>query len=200
MSILVSASAQTDPPKRDSRWQTTVEMGILAGRVRPDVPVTYYGGGWFPTPRPSELPQRPTGNRIGMTISLFSGYVINKHLTTGVSTGVDYYNNSVYIPIAAALRGDLLGGNRRVMPFYALDGGYSLRGPNPHGKQSKGGWLWSPGIGLRINKGNGTGFLISAGYRHQQARQVAEVDGEQVLSQIEYRRYNRLYFRMGFSF
>ncbi len=190
--------AQTDEPKLLTRWQSTVEMGVLGGRVRPDQP-TYGGGGWYYYPI-NYLPQRSAGNRIGLTIHTFIGYTINKHVVTGVATGVDYYNNSVIIPVSAAVRGDLLRRDRRIMPFYALETGYGFRGPNPHDEQMKGGWLWRSGVGLRINKGNGTGFLVSAGYQHQRSRQVADVDGVQVLSQVEYRQYNRLFFRMGFSF
>ncbi|AQG81498.1 hypothetical protein [Spirosoma montaniterrae] len=190
--------AQTDAPKLPARWQTTIEMGVLGGRVRPDQP-TYGGGGWYYTPI-GYVPQRQAGNRIGLTIHTFMGYTLNKHVVTGVATGVDYYNNSAIIPVSGAVRGDLLGLDRRVMPFYLLETGYGFRGPNPHDEQMKGGWLWSSGVGLRISKGNNTGFLVSAGYRHQRSRQVADVDGVQVLSQVEYRQYNRLFFRMGFSF
>jgi len=121
-------------------------------------------------------------------------------LVTGLATGVDYYNNSAFFPLAAHVQGDLFGRERRLSPFYTLEGGYAFRGPNPHDNDLHGGLLWSPGLGLRINKGNGTGFLVSAGYRHQQARHDTPVDGVYTLSQTEDRRYNRLYFKMGFSF
>lgn len=197
--IIRSVTAQNETARRFNHWQGAIEMGVLGGRVQPDAPTyPYYGGGWY-YPNPYAT-LRPTGNRIGLTIHTFVGYKQSARLVTGVATGVDYYNNTALFPVAAALRGDLLWSNRRITPFYALEGGYAFRGPNPHDRQLKGGWLWSPGLGLRINKGNGTGFLVSAGYRHQQARQVADVDGTYTLSQVEYRRYNRLYFRLGFSF
>ncbi len=197
--VSLFAHGQTEPTKQ-SRWQTTVQMGIQAGRVQPDQP-TYpnYGYGYY-TNYYNLYPQRPTGNRIGLTIHAFSGYRVRSRLTAGLATGVDYYNNSAFIPVAAAIQGDIGKQTKRITPFYSLESGYAFRGPNPHDKELKGGWLWSPGVGLRINKGNGTGFLISAGYKHQRARQEAAVDGVQVLSQVEYRSYNRLYFRMGFSF
>ena len=191
--------AQTEL-KKSSPWRVTVQMGIQAGRVQPDVPVAtpYYGYGYIYSP--SYYPIRSAGNRIGLTINAFTGYSFRPWLTTGLALGVDYYNNSAFLPIAAAIQGDIFGHTKRLTTFYSLESGYAIAGPNPHDNELKGGWLWSPGIGLRINKGNGTGFLISAGYKHQEARQIASVDGVQTLSQIEYRHYNRLYFRMGFSF
>ncbi|QDK83507.1 hypothetical protein EXU85_34870 [Spirosoma sp. KCTC 42546] len=195
------AHAQTEPTKT-SPWRTTVQMGIQAGRVRPDQPNVYpYYGDYIYSPNYYNYsPIRGEGNRIGLTIHAFMGYTLRPQLVTGLSLGVDYYNNSAFLPIAAAIQGDLFGRTKRLTPFYSLESGYAIAGPNPHGSELKGGWLWSPGLGLRINKGNGTGFLISAGYKHQEAKQVAAVDGVQVLSQIETRSYNRLFFRMGFSF
>lgn len=192
------AHAQPEPPKKVTKWLTTVQMGVLGGRVRPDQP--YYNGGWYGYYQTSYTTQRPAGNRIGLTIHVFSGYRISNRLVTGLSSGVDYYNNSAFFPVSAAVQGDLLRRERRISPFCSLESGYAFRGPNPHDKELSGGWLVSPGLGVRINKGNGTGFLISAGYRHQQARQDVPVDGIYTLSQVENRRYNRLYFRMGFSF
>lgn len=201
--LTLSAQAQIEPANI-SRWRVNVEMGVQAGRVRPDQPQTYpyYGSIYYPNyyPNSSYSPIRPAGNRIGLTLHAFTGYVLRPQLLTGITFGVDYYNNSAFLPIAAAVQGDLFGRQKRLTPFYNLEGGYAIAGPNPHDNELKGGWLWSPGVGLRINKGNGTGFLISAGYKHQQARQIIPVDGVVVLSQVEYRSYNRLYFRMGFSF
>ncbi len=176
-------------------------MGIQAGRVRPDQrnSYPYMGYGYLPNYY-NYSPIRAAGNRIGLTIHAFMGYRVQPRLTAGLATGVDYYNNSAFFPVAAAIQGDIFKRVKRVTPFYSLESGYAFAGPNPHDNELKGGWLWSPGVGIRINKGNGTGFLISAGYKHQQAKQVASVDGVQVLSQIEYRSYNRLYFKMGFSF
>ncbi|GAB4045661.1 hypothetical protein [Spirosoma litoris] len=193
--------AQKEPGKA-SRWRTTVEMGIQAGRVRPDPSDAYnYYGNYIYLPNYYNYSSiRPAGNRIGLTIHTFVGYTLRPQLITGLALGVDYYNNSAFIPLAGAIQGDIFGHTKRLTTFYTLESGYAIAGPNPHDSELKGGWLWSPGIGLRINKGNGTGFLISAGYKHQEARQVASVDGVQVLSQIEDRSYNRLFFRMGFSF
>ncbi|WP_420149806.1 hypothetical protein [Spirosoma sp.] len=195
------AYAQTESPKT-TPWRITVQMGIQAGRVRPDQPNAYpYYDYYGYLPRYyNYYPIRGAGNRIGLTIQAFTGYSFRPWLTTGLSFGVDYYNNSAFLPVAAAVQGDIVGSKKRITPFYTLESGYAIAGPNPHDNELKGGWLWSPGLGLRINKGNGTGFLISAGYKHQQAKQIASVDGVQTLSQIEYRNYNRLYFRMGFSF
>lgn len=196
--VTLWAHAQTEPAKT-SRLLTTVAMGVQFGRVQPDQPNWNYGYGYYPNYY-NLYPQRPAGNRIGLTIHTFVGYTLQPRLTPGLTLGVDYYNNSAFFPVAAAIQGNIFRRTQRITPFYSLESGYAFRGPNPHGSELKGGWLWSPGVGIRINKGNGTGFLISAGYKHQEARQVASVDGVQTLSQMEYRHYNRLYFRMGFSF
>lgn len=192
------ATAQPEPLAKNHRWLTTVDMGVQLGRVRPDQPNYYGGWGWYGAP--TYIPQRSAGNRIGLTIHAFTGYPIRSWLIPGLATGVDYYNNSAFFPLAAAVQGNLSGTQRRISPYYSLESGYAFRGPNPHNDELSGGWLWSPGLGLRINKGNGTGFLVSAGYRHQQAQHNAPVDGIYILSQVENRRYNRIYFRMGFSF
>ena len=196
--LAVASIAQPVPQKNVTRWLTTTQIGVTMGRVRPDQP-PYYGGyyGGYYLPYPS---QREAGNRIGLTIHVFSGYRWSNQLVTGLASGVDYYNNSAFFPLSGHVQGDLFKRERRLSPFYTLEGGYAFRGPNPHGTDLHGGLLWSPGLGIRINKGNGTGFLISAGYRQQQARYDTPVDGVYTLSQTEARRYNRLYFRMGFSF
>ena len=192
--------AQPGSPK-PRYWCTTVEMGVQTGRVRPDALSQNYGYGYYPGYYPvSYQLQRPTGNRIGLTIHATHSYVFSPRASVGVTSGIDYYNNSAFFPVAATFQGDFFSSKRRLAPFYSLESGYAFRGPNPHEKELSGGWLWSPGVGVRINKGNGTAFLISAGYKHQEARQTASVDGVQTLSQIEYLRYNRLFFRMGFSF
>lgn len=196
--LLVEASGQTVPSK-SSQWQTTVDMGVQAGRVRPEGPVQNYGYGWY-YPTPSYPARRPAGNRIGLTIHATHSYILTNWIMLGMATGVDYYNNSAFFPLAASVRGNLFRQDRRIIPFYSLESGYAFRGPNPHDNELRGGWLWSPGMGVSINKGNGAGFLISAGYKHQEARHVASVDGVQTLAQTEYRRYNRLYFRLGFNF
>lgn len=195
--LMQTASAQ-NPAAKPSRWRTTVQMGVQAGRVRPDAPSSGYGWDYYsPT---YYQPQRAAGNRIGLTIHATHSYIIKSTASVGLTSGVDYYNNSAFFPVAATFQGDFFRSERRLTPFYSLESGYAFRGPNPHDKELTGGWLWSPGLGVRINKGNGTGFLISAGYKHQAARHTASVDGVQTLSQVEYRRYNRLFFRMGFSF
>lgn len=195
--LTTPSKSQPEPQKNVTYWLTTIQMGVTTGRVRPDQP-TYNGGyygGYYP-----HQGQREAGNRIGLTIHVFSGYRWSNRLVTGLATGVDYYNNSAFFPLAGHVQGDLFNRERRLSPFYTLEGGYAFRGPNPHGTDLHGGLLWSPGFGVRINKGNGTGFIVSAGYRHQQARYDTPVDGVYTLSQTEDRRYNRLYFRMGFSF
>lgn len=199
--LTVASKAQPVPQKKVTRWLTTVQMGVTTGRVRPDAP-TYNGyngyyGGYYQS---SYSSQRAAGNRIGLTIHVFSGYRWSNRLVTGLATGVDYYNNSAFFPLTGHVQGDVFNRPRRLSPFYTLEGGYAFRGPNPHNNNLHGGMVWSPGLGVRINKGNGTGFLISAGYRHQQARYDTPVDGIYTISQTEDRRYNRLYFRMGFSF
>lgn len=205
--LLVCAVVQTviyarTGPTKPVRWRTTVQMGVQGGRVRPDAPSQNYGyyGSQIYYPMPYYQPQRAAGNRIGLTIYATHSYIISPRANVGIASGVDYYNNSAFFPVAATFQGDFFRSERRLSPFYSLESGYAFRGPNPHNKELTGGWLWSPGVGVRINKGNATGFLISAGYKHQEARQTTSVDGVQTLSQIEYRRYNRLFFRMGFSF
>ena len=163
----IFARAQTSRPTV-SHWRTTVEMGVQTGRVRPDnPPITYYSSWYYPS---TYYPIRPAGNRIGLTIHATHSYILAPKLSAGLAAGVDYYNNSAFFPIAAVFQGDLTRQERRLTLFYSLEGGYALRGPNPHNKELKGGLLWSPGLGVRINKGNETAFLVSAGYKHQEAR------------------------------
>jgi hypothetical protein len=197
VSLPIRLAFSQNEPTVAQKWRTTVQMGVQAGRVRPDPPYPNYGYYYYTV---YTSPQRPAGNRIGLTIHATHSYIVSSMVGVGIASGVDYYNNSAFFPVAGVVQGDLLATPHRITPFYSIESGYAFRGPNPHDKELSGGWLWSPGLGVRINKGNGTGFLISAGYKHQQARQIASVDGVQTLSQIENRRYNRLYFRMGFSF
>ena len=203
LNLLAQAGYAQLQSEASTRWRTTIEMGVQMGRVRPDAGNKGYWYGYnsiyYPL-YPTTYAPRPAGNRIGLTIRATQSYILSQRLGVGLATGVNYYNNSAFFPVAALAQGNLMKHERRISPFYSLENGYAFRGPNPHDKELKGGWLWSPGLGVRIHKGNGTAFLISAGYTHQEARQVASVDGVQILSQVEYRRYNRLFFRMGFSF
>lgn len=176
------------------RWRTNIEVGVQVGQVRPDA--TNYYGGYYPY-----YPTRPSGNRYSLSIHGFTGYRIKPTIVAGATAGVDWYSQSQFFPVGAAVQGDVLKGrNRRVTPFYNVESGYAFRGINPHGNDLKGGWFWAPGVGIRINTGNHTGFIISTGYKQQRARQESPVDGVYTISQVEYRRYNRVYFRMGFSF
>lgn len=194
IALLASGSLAVAQTTDAPRWQTTIQVGVQAGQVRPDVN-TNNGGWYYPY-----YPVRPAGNRYSLSIYGTTNYAVRSWLRTGLSAGIDWYSQTQLFPVAASLEGRLPKKNQRVSPFVNLESGYAFRGINPHGRDLSGGWLVSPGAGLRINTGNNTGFVISAGYKHQRASQRTPVDGTYTLSQVEYRHYNRIYFRMGFSF
>ncbi len=203
--LLLSLSGRAQPEL--SHWQTDITFGVQAGKVNTESsPNSYWaGGGDFIAPvyQPAYYyyyPVDATRNRYGLSIQVFEGYRLNHWLIPGITAGVDWYDNTQLFPVAIGVRGDLLKNERRIMPFYSLESGYGFRGFSYHGNQLHGGWSWSPGVGIRIKTGNKTAYIVSVGYKHQEAKLVSPTDGYTTLSLIETRRYNRLFFRMGFSF
>jgi hypothetical protein len=137
----------------------------------------------------------------GVTTSAFSlqvtnGYYFDRYLFLGLGLGADLYAVQTFVPVLLSARGDLSKKAISKIPFYFLEGGYSINATsNDLGTQQvfKGGATWSAGLGYKILFNQSTGFIISAGYRYQLSREKTKgLENNQV--------FNRLSLRAGFTF
>lgn len=135
----------------------------------------------------------------GVTTSAFSfqtvnGYKFNQYLFTGIGIGADLYAVQTFVPIVLSVRGDFTKKGDKI-PFYFLDGGYSLNATSNDvdGIKYKGGNTLAVGLGLKILFNENTGFVIGAGYRFQRSELVGKTK-----TTIE--DFDRLTLRIGFSF
>ncbi len=131
-----------------------------------------------------------------------SGYRINEHWNIGLGIGIETFN----IPLAPAFfegRYHLL--KRRFSPFVGLQGGYGIPLENSEGSDQKrinrGGLMLNPMLGIKHQVTKNFGFVISAGYRHQQSISNQNywwfTEGDSGLIRTQ---YNRFVFRLGFIF
>ena len=128
------------------------------------------------------------------TVLVFYGYQFNRLLSLGATTGLDFYSNMVVTPLALGVRGEAF--DTRISPTYSLDVGYGSTVLS-EGDFSKGGWMYNPALGLRVNTGNGTAFTFGAGYKVQRVERETSSWGTIAQQKINYR---RLTLRLGFMF
>lgn len=96
-----------------------------------------------------------------------NGYTFNRWLFTGIGVAADLYATQTNIPVFASLRGNFAK-EGRFIPFYFVDGGYGIDITSSTTDISyKGGAMFAGGIGFKIPVNNGTGFMVSFGYRMQ---------------------------------
>jgi len=104
------------------------------------------------------------------SILVINGFQFNRFLGVGLGTGYQNHNQVNIIPVYASFRGDVL--DSRVTPFYYLDAGYGFgikKSKNVFFNNEvdvKGGFLVSPGAGVRI-KLKKTYLTTCVGYKLQ---------------------------------
>ena len=187
------------------KWVNITEIGAQLGRIQansnPDYSNLWVSSSSF-APSYGRYPSLPPNygvNRNSLSIQTFNGVRLKNSLTPGITLGADWYGNSQFFPVMAALRGDILKKQRRISPYYSVDAGYGFRGFG-YSSDLRGGLAWSAGGGLRINTGNKTGLAIGVAYKQQNAVYNTPVDGIYTISQRENRVYNRLALRLGICF
>ena len=139
-------------------------------------------------------------NKTNLTIQTFNGINLTSKLATGVTLGLDWYNDALINPVALGARYSLLSRyNARL--FATLDAGYGMPwfNKNLNGNRLEGGMMVNPGIGWRLGKPGNAGFTLAITYKRQEAIMKMPTD-RSILKQEESRQFNRLAVRMGIVF
>lgn len=131
------------------------------------------------------------------TLSLFNGYAVHRLFAMGVTVGADFYNDVLVTPLAIGLRGTFF--NSKVSPYYSLDTGYgfTMLSEESSNLKNDGGWMFNPGIGLKVKAGNNTAFLVHTGYKMQRVETEINQWGATVHQKTTFK---RLSLRIGFEF
>ena len=124
------------------------------------------------------------------SFQMVNGYRFSRRLFAGIGIGADLFATETIIPLFASFRGDVLK-KGEFIPFYFIDFGYGFNATRNDDIDYKGGLAAAGGIGFKINLIHNKGFLVSFGYRFQQASLVRD-------NIFENRDYNRLALRAGF--
>ncbi|MHC2993778.1 hypothetical protein OB13_20160 [Pontibacter sp. HJ8] len=157
----------------DKKWLGAVDIGYLYGNAR----------------RSDQL-----YSSAYPTVQVFYGYRPNRLLAIGATTGADFYDNTLVVPVALGIRGEVF--KTRISPTYSLDAGYGSAALSD-GDTSKGGWMYHPALGMRVNTGNGTAFTFGAGYKVQRVQRETSSWNTLIDQKITYK---RLSLRAGFMF
>jgi hypothetical protein len=124
------------------------------------------------------------------SFQMVNGYRFSKRLFTGIGVGADLFATETIIPVFASLRGDILK-KGDFIPFYFVDLGYGFNSTRNPSIDYRGGLAAAAGIGFKVNLVNDKGFLVSFGYRFQEASRTMG-------TMEESRDYRRLALRAGF--
>ena len=124
------------------------------------------------------------------SFQMVNGYRFSRRLFAGMGIGADLFATETIIPLFASFRGDILK-KGEFIPYYFIDFGYGFNATRNDDIEYKGGIAAAGGIGFKINLIHNKGFLVSFGYRFQQASLVRD-------NIFENRDYNRLALRAGF--
>jgi hypothetical protein len=124
------------------------------------------------------------------SFQMVNGYRFSRRLFAGMGIGADLFATETIIPLFTSFRGDILK-KGEFIPFYFIDFGYGFNATRNEDIDYKGGISAAVGIGFKINLIYNKGFLVSFGYRFQQASLVQD-------NIFENRDYNRLALRAGF--
>jgi hypothetical protein len=170
-----SVLAQSEEPPV-KRYMGSVELGYLSGNNKQH-DVDYYVA--------------------APTVKVFNGYRLHRLLAVGASTGFDFYDNLLIIPLAVGLRGEVL--DTRISPVYSIDAGYggSLLSDEEGSVKRKGGWMFNPALGFRVRTGNSTAYTFAAGYKTQKAKIESSWGSTLTEQNITFK---RLSLQMGFMF
>jgi hypothetical protein len=180
---LISSFAQFKP-----HYVNMTEIGGLFGRVVYDIPWS------VPTIQEVE-------NRLSLTLQTFNGVQLKPRLAVGLTTGIDWYNTALLMPVAAGVRYDLVRSKKNVTVFGTLDAGYGFNWLQADGTgyDTQGGMMLNPGVGLKFGFKSGSAMLLSLSYKRQDA-QVTKPLGWGEVEKWENRVYNRMALRLGFMF
>ena len=135
------------------------------------------------------------------SIHVVNGYKFPNKVTLGGGIGVEFFNETV-IPLFGDFRYHFFKDN--LSPFAFIQSGYAIpleKRKDNYGTvyHSKGGPMFSSGIGYRFTINNRTAVALSIAYRFQELKTTSTFDwNEQEVDIFE--RYHRLAIRFGFYF
>lgn len=183
LACTLTASAQFKP-----HYVNMTEVGGLFGRVVYDIP-------W------SVPVQQQVQNRLSLTLQTFNGVQLKPRMAVGLTTGLDWYQSALLMPVAAGIRYDLAKSKNNVTLLGMLDAGYGFQWlhADATGYKTDGGMMISPGLGLKFGLKSGSALLLSLSYKRQDAKSTEPL-GWGEIEKWENRVYNRMAVRFGFVF
>lgn len=186
--VLIGSQLQAQEKSFKPHYVNMTEIGGLFGRVVYDVR--------WSVPLTQEVQ-----NRLSLTIQTFNGAQIKPRLAVGLTTGIDWYNTALLLPIAAGARYDLARSQNNITLFGSLDAGYGFNWlhVNGTGYDTQGGMMLNPGLGLKFGFKSGSALTLSLTYKRQNAK-VTQPLGWQEVEKWEDRTYNRMALRLGMWF
>ena len=107
-------------------------------------------------------------DEISFGLRTTNGYQFNKNISLGISTGVDFYRETSFIPISFDFRGSFLNG--KTTPVFNANIGYSfaLDGDAYYGMiKLKGGLMLNPQIGIKTYISKKVAYLFNLGFKWQ---------------------------------
>ena len=177
------------------------EIGGMFGRVKNFYNYYPYYSSYYPPRQYNE--DFEVRNVADITLQTFNGVYLNPKTAVGITTGVDWFNTTLIVPIQIGVRRQIVQKKEGGAAIIAgLDTGYGttiLHEDNSDTKTS-GGFTISPTIGYKIPNRGGSAWVLNFGYKHQtlSLKNIQNID--EYYSSVETRNYNRLVVRFGFEF
>lgn len=132
----------------------------------------------------------------GFHFQTINGFRVYKNAYLGLATGLDMYRDATLLPVLLHARWDFLP-EKKISPYIGVSGGRTLGLTKMDNIYSlKGGFTGEISTGFKVNRGNGTGYTFSLGYRYQKFQEKLNVLGERT---TDYG-LNRFVIRTGFFF
>ena len=113
-----------------------------------------------------------SSSQMSVGIQNIMGYLFNPHFSAGAGIGLHFYPGIILVPMFADFRFNFT--RESVTPFISAAAGYSFTYMEVFGFESTkdyfGGLLVNPAFGVKFGSKSGKAFIISLGYRYQEAR------------------------------
>lgn len=195
----------SEVPRAKYSFVNITEVGGMFGRVK--APSYYYGPYYYASSSKYYVPPSNESyavrNLANITLQTFNGVYVNQKTAVGITTGIDWYNNTLIVPLEFGVRRQLVRReNGGAAIITGLDAGYGtawFHEDNPNSKTS-GGLAVSPTIGYRMPTRSGSAWVLNFGYKHQSVTISDTSEFDENYSSVETRNHNRLVVRLGFEF
>jgi hypothetical protein len=213
LSILIGAfcistvSAQvteSEIPKKQYPFVNITEVGGIFGRV--NAPSYYYGPYYYASYSsyiPPNSGQSEIRNVVNISLQTFNGVYIDKKTAVGFTTGIDWYNNTLIVPLELGVRRQIAQRRKGGAAIIAgVNAGYGTTWfhKDNSGNKTTGGFAISPTIGYRMPNRSGSAWVLNFGYKYQSVTISDTGEFGEDYSSVETRNHNRLLVRFGFEF